>query len=471
MQLLDRLTPRSITTQIAILVAASVVLGVVFTVAVLFLFDGAAPKDGPSAAVERVVNITLLVRAAASPAEADAIINAAQRAGMDVRRVRLHDLELSPRDMSPSVLSRLVTYRLTSSRGIEVIEGAHYPAPDGPDRQLVVRASDRDALVFDASRGTNLSAFKWRFMLAPAALTLTIMLIFLLLLSLYGVRWVIAPLSAVAAAAHSFGRFPEEDSKIDGRGPREISQVADALNDMRTRIRSLLDDRMRMLAAISHDLRTPLTRLRLRTERVVERELRESMLHEIEQVTHMLNETLDYLRQDARSESMSRTDLPSLLQTVCADFADVGHDVSYVGPARLTWMCRSTALMRAVSNVVVNGVKHGSSVAVSLQIRDDGAAEIDISDDGPGIPAALRDKVFDPFFKVDDARAAAGDGFGLGLSIARDVVKGHNGTIALLDRLPTGLTVRIVLSATDQTRIMHEPRPAGAVATAASPIT
>ncbi|MPZ36464.1 MAG: HAMP domain-containing protein [Rhizobiales bacterium] len=466
MRLPDCLKPRSITTQITGIVAASVVLGVVLTIAILFLFDGAAPKKGPSAAVERVVSITLLARSAASPAEADAIIDTAQRAGIDVRRVRLENLETSPRDISPSFLSRLVVHQLKSFRGIEVIEGVRYPT--GPDHQLVVRAGEHTALIFGASPGTNLSGFKWRFILAPTALMLTIVLVFLLLLSLYGVRWIIAPLSAVADAAHSFGRFPGQEHMIDRRGPREIAQVTDALNDMRTRIRSLLDDRTRMLAAISHDLRTPLTRLRLRAERVVEQELRESMLHEIEQISHMLNETLDYLRQDARSESMSRIDLPSLLQTVCADFANVGHNVSYEGPGRLTWTCRSTALMRAISNVVANGVKHGSSVVVNLRVRNDGAAEIDISDDGPGIPTALRDKVYDPFFKVDDARSTAGDGFGLGLSIARDVVKGHNGEISLLDRLPAGLTVRILLPAAGESRMARQRHAAGPVATATS---
>jgi signal transduction histidine kinase len=239
---------------------------------------------------------------------------------------------------------------------------------------------------------------------------------------------------------------------VNRRGPREIVQVADALNDMRTRIRALLDDRTRMLAAISHDLRTPLTRLQLRAERIGDQDLREGMLHEIARVARMLDETLDYLREDVRSESASRIDLPSALQTICAEFADVGHAVSYEGPAHLTWTCRPSALTRAISNVVDNAVKHGSVVTVSLRGARDGAVEIDVADDGPGIPSSLREKVFDPFFKGDDARTSARrSGFGLGLSIARDVVKGHGGDIDLLDGTPRGLIVRMSLpSQTDR---------------------
>lgn len=215
---------------------------------------------------------------------------------------------------------------------------------------------------------------------------------------------------------------------------------------MRTRIRALIDDRTRMLAAISHDLRTPLTRLRLRAERIADQDVREGMLHELERVTRMLDETLDYLREDVRSEPLSRIDLPSVLQTICAEFADVGHAVSYKGLAKLALTCRPSVLMRAISNVVDNAVKHGSTVTVALRARNDGRVEIDIADDGPGIAASIRGKVFDPFFKGDDARSPIKrSGFGLGLSIARDVVKGHGGEIEFLDRKPHGLIVRLSL--------------------------
>jgi len=286
----------------------------------------------------------------------------------------------------------------------------------------------------------------WTIVLAPSALIVIVVLLFVALLSIYAVRWITSPLSAVVTAAQSFGRSPEDGGIVRRRGPQEIVQVADALNDMRTRIRALLDDRMRMLAAISHDLRTPLTRLRLRAERLVDPAQREGQLHEIARITHMLDETLNYLRNDVRSEGLSRVDLPSLLQTVCAEFADVGHNVTYVGPPRLTCRCRPNVLVRAISNIVDNATKHGTVVTVSVRLPDGDDVEIDFADNGPGIAPELHERVFDPFFKGDAARSAgARSGFGLGLSIARDVVKSHGGGIELVDRAPHGLIVRVRL--------------------------
>ncbi|MPZ41315.1 MAG: HAMP domain-containing protein [Rhizobiales bacterium] len=436
MSLAERLRLHSITTQITGIVAVSVLLGLVLVVTSLLVFFDHNSSD-PAA---RIAKVTLLVKAAESPDEAAAIVAAAQRAGMKVTRVGLTDLETPTDDAQLPFLARRLAGQLESNWGIDVIGGVRIAA-DGA-YQLAVRVGDDSALLFDVSAVTH----PWFIVLAPIVLTLTIVLVFVTLLSVYAVRWIIAPLSSIAAAAHSFGRSPDDTRIVNRSGPREIAQVADALNDMRTRIRALLDDRTRMLAAISHDLRTPLTRLRLRAERIGDQDLRDGMLHEITRVTCMLDETLDYLREDVRSESTSRIDLPSVLQTICAEFADVGHAVSYDGPARLTWTCRPSVLTRAISNVVDNAVKHGSAVTVALRARDDGAVEIDVADDGPGIPSSLREKVFDPFFKGDDARTSAKrSGFGLGLSIARDVVKGHGGEIDLLDRTPRGLIVRMSL--------------------------
>jgi signal transduction histidine kinase len=161
----------------------------------------------------------------------------------------------------------------------------------------------------------------------------------------------------------------------------------------------------------------------------------------------MLDETLDYLREDGKSEPMSRVDLPSLLQTICWDFADIGDPVSYEGPARLACTVRPRALTRALTNIVENGVKHGTTVTVTLRGTGPEGIAITIADDGPGIPAALHDKVFEPFFKADSARTQNGGGFGLGLSIAQDIVKRHGGDISLLEREPAGLAVRILLPA------------------------
>lgn len=441
MRFLSRLVPRSVVSQITGIVAVSMLLGIGLTGSVLFLFFREPDaRDGVVLSAPGIAKVTQIFQSAGTPDEADQILDIARRAGAGVIRAPA-GFRGPPDGERTSILSGLIAYQLKTLWGIDARAAI---LPDGGGDGLIVRVDDNTILLFPTPNWAGL----WPFILKPTVLIIVTMLVFVLFLSVYAVRWIIAPLSALGAAAESFGRSPDDGWRIGRRGPREIGQVADALKDMHTRIRALIDDRTRMLAAISHDLRTPLTRLRLRAERIEDSELRDGILHEVVRISGMLDETLEYLRPGMREEPMSRVDLPSLLQTVCTEFGDVGHDVAYAGPPRLAWVCRPNALARAVSNIVDNAVQHGSAVRVRLRLGEAGGAEVEVADDGPGIPALLREKVFEPFFKGDDARPAiAGRGFGLGLSIARDVVRGHGGRIELLDHAPRGLVVRISLPA------------------------
>jgi signal transduction histidine kinase len=274
-----------------------------------------------------------------------------------------------------------------------------------------------------------------------------LIIVVVLALSIYAIGWVTRPLSAIAQATRAFGQSPDNDDPLDTGGPAEIAQVAEALNDMRRRIRKLVDERTGMLAAISHDLRTPLTRLKLRSERLEDTGTRGAMLNDISAIDCMVRGALTYLRDGGMFEAEQLVDLPSLLQTICDGYSDIGSDVVYSGPARLNFVCRAEGLTRAVMNIIDNGVKHGTHIGVSLVKQGSDAVEIDVFDDGPGIPSDLREKVFEPFFKADSARTASRGGFGLGLSIARDIIHRHGGTITLFDRIPRGLHVRVSLRA------------------------
>ena len=433
--------PSSITTQITCLVAISVLIGIALQVATLLLLLD-PPRESPAFSVARITDATRFIQGAKSQAEIDVLLTAIRRSGLRVERVAASELTPSQDIDRLPPSSRPALRQLTSQPGIAVLKGLHYG--NGSPPQIVTKLDDEHALVFD-DVPTKMSV--WPIFLTPTALLLMIIPLAALLLSIYAVRWIIAPLADVATAATAFGRSPEGNEALRRRGPREIVQVADALNDMRMRIRAMLDDRNRMLAGISHDLRTPLTRLRLRAERVSQEFLRTAMVSDLTYVTRMLDETLEYLREGARSEIPSCIDVSSFLQTICSEFADMGYDVSYIGPARLSYRCRARTLSRAVTNVVENAVKYGSTVRVVLRKTEPGSIKIEVVDDGPGIPPPLLEKVFEPFFKGDDQRTQgnSGVGFGLGLSIARDIIKRHGGRIEMCAAQPAGLRVLLVL--------------------------
>ncbi|HUZ33499.1 MAG TPA: ATP-binding protein [Xanthobacteraceae bacterium] len=441
-----RFLPQTITAQITGLVVAAVLLGIGLTAAfLLFFFQGSEGATHPDAVATRIATITELARSAQSQTEVAHLLESARRSGIDVEQVDRAELAVPPASSPAEPLAlRLLIDRLENSFGVVPLKGVSLRG--GVANSIVVKLNDNTALIFHPSSKIVIPLVKM--ILVPSAFALTIVAVCVAFLSAYAIGWITSPLSSIAAAAHAFGRSSPDEQMLSDKGPREISQVARALNDMRTRIRALVDDRTRMLVAISHDLRTPLTRLRLRAERISDVAMRDSMLHDISRINDMLGETLIYLREGAHPEDVQGVDLPSLLQTICTEFTDVGHRVSYDGPRRFAYACRPSSLTRAVTNLVENGIKHGSVVTVELHVLNSSRIKIDVSDDGPGIPSSLREKVLEPFFKGDSARASAErSGFGLGLSIARDIVRGHGGDIDLLDHAPHGLTVRMSLSA------------------------
>ena len=439
--------PHTITAQITSLIVAAVLSGVGLTLAVDLYFvhrwgNLRDPDIVAAAQAARIAAIVEEVRAARSPAQLAQVLSAARRAGNEVEQVGLARLAVVPlgAPRGPALVG-LTMSRLQAFWGIVPL--GTLASPDGK-HPIVIRLNPDSALVF---RGPTHIVVR-QLVMNSATLIIAIIAFVILFLCVYAVRWITAPLSTIASAAHGFGRSGGESGMLSEDGPREIAQVAEALNEMRRRIQALVDERTRTLAAISHDLRTPLARLGLRAERLPDGNLRGSMLRDIAMIDGMLGEALAYLREAGLPEPVYRVDLPSLLQTICAEFIDVGNTVSYEGPGRLTFACRARALTRAITNVIDNGTKHGSSVAVILQVIDADAIRIDIADDGPGISPELLDRVFQPFFKADHARSsAARTGFGLGLSIARDIVRSHGGEIELLDHAPRGLIVRIKLNA------------------------
>lgn len=278
----------------------------------------------------------------------------------------------------------------------------------------------------------------------PGMLTLLFVVVSLTLLGLWAARALAAPLSSFAKAAEGFS-LNSAAAPLPERGPEEIRAVAKALNHMRERIAALVDDRTKMLAAISHDLRTPITRLRLRAEFIEDDGQRSQMLRDLDQMRSMLDSVLSFLRNEYTSEVMTLTDIATILQLIADQFADVGQIATYHGPPHAMVMARPDDLQRAVTNLVENAVRFGGEARIRLLVSEK-SLTIDVEDNGPGITDAQKSAVLQPFVRGDVARNMDdATGFGLGLSIARAVAISHGGEISLNDRKPNGLVVRIVL--------------------------
>jgi signal transduction histidine kinase len=289
------------------------------------------------------------------------------------------------------------------------------------------------------------------FWIGPWMITVLFAVVSVTLLGLWTARALTAPLSSFAKAAENFS-LNGAAAPLPERGPEEIRSVAKALNRMRERITTLIDDRTKMLAAISHDLRTPITRMRLRSEFIEDDAHRSRMLDDLDQMRSMLESVLSFLRNDRKLEPMTLADIATTLQLVTDQFADIGHKVAYDGPEHAMATVRPDDLRRSVTNLVENAVRFGGETTIRLKVSPD-TVTIEVEDDGPGISDARKEVMLEPFVRGDDARNMdEAAGFGLGLSIARSIVLAHGGELSLNDRQPHGLIVRIELPVRQQTR-------------------
>jgi signal transduction histidine kinase len=276
------------------------------------------------------------------------------------------------------------------------------------------------------------------------ALSLVVMLLAVGVLSTVVVHHLTKPLATFARAAQRLG-VDVKAPPLPETGPSEVKQATKAFNEMQGRIQRFVDDRTQMIAAISHDLGTPITRLRLRAEFVEDEEQRKKMLADLDDMEKMVFSALSFTRDEASCEAYAMVDLKSLLQRICDDMADAGHMVVLTAPADAVPLgCRPAALRRALTNLVENGVKYGRQARVSIGDADDGVL-IRIDDDGPGIPADLQEEVFKPFRRLEVSRSRETGGTGLGLTVARSIVRAHGGDVKLINQPAGGLRVEVRL--------------------------
>lgn len=263
------------------------------------------------------------------------------------------------------------------------------------------------------------------------------------LLSIWVARGVVKPLDDLAAAAEKLGRDRELSLVGDFNAP-ELQAIGSSFNAMQLRLKRFVDDRLQMIAAISHDLRTPLTRLRLFAEYLPDPDQRRQVLSDVQDMEAMMSATLTFASNKLKDEAQSIVDLASLLISLCDTAADAGSRISYDGPDHAKLQCRPVAIRRAFANLIDNGCKFGDTVHVTL--RDTATAVVvTVTDDGPGIPAEQREAALRPFTRLESSRNRETGGTGLGLTIAQDVILAHRGRIELGAAATGGLQVTVTL--------------------------
>lgn len=276
-------------------------------------------------------------------------------------------------------------------------------------------------------------------------LKVTAAFVFVGAVALFFIRRIGRPMNQLTAAARRFADGMEA-TEVAEDGPIDLRRAIRSFNAMQRQVAGEMARRTGTLAAISHDVRTPLTALRVKAEMVDDPGLRESLIGSVERMERITASALEYLKGESRAEPMRAVDLSALLESECAEFEELGHDVSFVGEHGVQSACRPEAVARAARNLIDNAIKYGGSARVSLRVESS-FVEIAVADEGPGIPEDERRRASEPFERLSTARETDSGGFGLGLAIVRAIAEGHEGGLTLTKNEPRGLIATIRLPA------------------------
>ncbi|NIL18751.1 ATP-binding protein [Pseudomonas sp. AN3A02] len=398
----------------------------------------ARPPLGETGLLEKVAVIVRMIEAA-EPSQRPQLTQAvgddsfnvswsATRAGIDVPILE------DPGFHSDQVFKQLLK---GPERQMEAYEPSDWPGPGG-HYALVVQLVDQSWLMFSAPSRS------WGLAEGPRSLVvLMLVLISTALVTLIATRRLARPLQHFAQGVRRFGadfRAPP----IEPVGPHEIRQAILAFNGMQAQLQHFIQDRTQMLAAISHDLRAPLTRLRLRGEFIEDADQQHRLFRDVDEMQAMINTALEFFRDDARLEQATQLDLAELLQTLIDDYRDQSIDITFNGPPRLVYFGRPLGLKRVMTNLMDNAIHYGLAPEIELQ-HSPGQVTVRVLDRGPGIPQEQHEQVFLPFFRLEGSRNKSTGGVGLGLSTARAIVLEHGGTLTLENRPCGGLAAVVVL--------------------------
>jgi signal transduction histidine kinase len=295
---------------------------------------------------------------------------------------------------------------------------------------LAVQYSDGSWLVFTVPE--KLWGLPWQ---GRFAIWLAFFMVSTGIVSTIATRQLVRPIRKFAQAIRFFGTNPQAPP-IAEMGPRELTDVMSAFNAMRAQIQKFVAYRTAMLAAISHDLRTPLTRMRLRGEFIEDEVQQARLFRDVDELQAMVDGALAFFRGDADEEAVTSFDLPGVLQTITNDYADQDIGIAYAGPSHTVYRGRPFALKRAFTNLIENAVKYGTPPTIELTCQEK-TITIMIRDRGPGIPTEALERVFSPFYRLESSRNRTTGGVGLGLTAALAIIRGHGGDV-VLSNLPAG---------------------------------
>ncbi len=311
--------------------------------------------------------------------------------------------------------------------------------PEGLSFLARVRLRDGTWVSFDSRVPKEVFAWPKRLLAS-----LAVLLVAIVALSVLAVRWLTRPLTVLAGAAEELGRNIRHPP-LPETGPVEVRQAAHAFNTMQARLTRYIEDRTRMLSALSHDLKTPITRLRLRAEAVPDETLRRSIVRDLDEMKAMTQTTLDFMRGLEDHEPVQPTDLGALLESLTEDARVLGHAVELAPlPALPPCPARPLALKRCLNNLIENAVKYGQRAQITVQDEPRGVT-VRVRDGGPGIPDEELEKVFEPFYRLEASRSRDTGGTGLGLPIARNIARAHGGDLVLHNHPQGGLEAVLTL--------------------------
>ena len=310
--------------------------------------------------------------------------------------------------------------------------------PAGVSLLIQVGLRDGSWASFETQVTRDASNLPWRVLLS-----LTILLVAVLLVSFIAVRWVTLPLKLLAGAADELGRDINRPA-LPESGPFEVRRAAQAFNTMQRRLVQFIDERTRLLTAMSHDLKTPLTRMRLRAEMLEDETLRGKFETDLIEMENMVTQTLAFMRGLSKHEPAQSVDVMALLESLQADNEAMGRSVTIDGRCTKAWQGGAQLLKRCLSNLIDNAVLYGKRAAIHVEENAD-QLTIRVRDDGPGIPASQLEKVFEPFYRLEGSRSRETGGTGLGLSIARNIAQAHGGNLYLRNHEAHGLEAVLTL--------------------------